>query len=732
MSNVKIKKNTNKKIETKKPENKYLPTIIISSFVVLALMIGTIFIKGEYVGVLKVYSTILMAGISCLPLTMYISRTFKEKGVFLSKSIGILINVFILFLLGTLKILKFTSLSMLIVLLAVTVLNYVFIFPKIKNEINKDTIIAFLIEESLFLLFLTMLVYLRGFKNEIDQTEKYMDYGFIMSIYKSEYFPVDDMWMSGRYINYYYFGQVILTYLLKFLKVKPQIGYNIVISVVIALSTINLGSLMFNVGEKISKNIKKSVIFGSLTSIFTFFTANCHYLWYGVIKYIWDKSYIVYDSTRYIGYNPETNDKTIHEFPLYGFLLGDAHAYTINTIFVIGVLALAFAYYFTTHKTKISKYLSPQIILIGFFIGIFQMSNYWDFPIYTVICGCIILLANVKETKCFGKEFWKNTLFITIPQGIEILGISLLTALPFRYYFKMISNEIKLAQNHTLPHQLFVLWGFFAVLFIVFVVYFLTNKKKLDRDTFYIDLTFIVLGLCGLGLVFLPEVIYVKDIYEIGYARANTMFKLTYQAYIMLSISCCYYIYKFLQNKIVYKIIAIIALVILAINTTYTGRYIKKDFGNIFDYGYYKGLDGSRYLISYSQDELNTINWINENIEGRPHILEAAGLSYSKYERISAFTGSITIYGWQTHEELWNNFEEKEERQNAVARIYIGDTIEEKKELLNKYDMDYIYIGPCEVESFYYEMQYDLLESLGEVVYRNNSCRLIKLDKENW
>lgn len=47
------------------------------------------------------------------------------------------------------------------------------------------------------------------------------------------------------------------------------------------------------------------------------------------------------------------------------------------------------------------------------------------------------------------------------------------------------------------------------------------------------DLFAVIMGLCAIGLVAIPELVYVRDIYENGNARANTMFKLTYQAYIM-------------------------------------------------------------------------------------------------------------------------------------------------------------------------------------------------------
>lgn len=42
------------------------------------------------------------------------------------------------------------------------------------------------------------------------------------------------------------------------------------------------------------------------------------------------------------------------------------------------------------------------------------------------------------------------------------------------------------------------------------------------------------------GLIAIPEFVYVRDIYENGHARANTMFKLTYQAYMLFGMTMGY------------------------------------------------------------------------------------------------------------------------------------------------------------------------------------------------
>ena len=53
------------------------------------------------------------------------------------------------------------------------------------------------------------------------------------------------------------------------------------------------------------------------------------------------------------------------------------------------------------------------------------------------------------------------------------------------------------------------------------------------REIAVSDMVIGILGLCAIGLIIIPELVYVRDIYEESYARSNTMFKLTYQAFVL-------------------------------------------------------------------------------------------------------------------------------------------------------------------------------------------------------
>ena len=66
----------------------------------------------------------------------------------------------------------------------------------------------------------------------------------------------------------------------------------------------------------------------------------------------------------------------------------------------------------------------------------------------------------------------------------------------------------------------------------------MTTERSHSGDEFgrgLQNLVVLALGVTALLLLVIPEVLYVKDIYT-THQRANTMFKLTYQAFIMMSL----------------------------------------------------------------------------------------------------------------------------------------------------------------------------------------------------
>ena len=223
-------------------------------------------------------------------------------------------------------------------------------------------------------------------------------------------------------------------------------------------------------------------------------------------------------------------------------------------------LAVAWALKIEQKKEKLNfkeALLQPEIILIGFFTGMFRWMNFWDFPIYFVVGGSVVFFMNIRQYRDSLKDFC----LVTAAQAAEVFLVGMAACLPFTMTFDTIASEIKLAYTHSAFYQLMVLWGLPAITVICFIVScvmaYRKKCKNCDEKAAFLgsfekipveDLVIVLFGLCALGLIVMPEVIYVQAIYP-NAPRANTMFKLTYQAYMLFAISMGYALCKGLMQK---------------------------------------------------------------------------------------------------------------------------------------------------------------------------------------
>jgi uncharacterized membrane protein len=223
-------------------------------------------------------------------------------------------------------------------------------------------------------------------------------------------------------------------------------------------------------------------------------------------------------------------------------------------------------------------------------------------------------------------------------------------------------------------------------------------------------------------LIATPEFIYAKDIYPAHY-RANTMFKLGYQAFIMLALVSSFSIaYLFHKGK---RLLWLpITFVLLALVLSYPYFAITSYFGNLKNY---KGLDGLSYMKTLFPDDYRAILWIQKNIPEQPVLLEAQGDSYTDYERISANTGLPTPLGWTVHEWLWRgNYSFPQSRLDDIRILFEG-TLQQTKPLLKKYNISYVILGDSE-RSKYPNINESKFSLLGEVVFQSGNTKIYKLN----
>ncbi|MBW4436989.1 MAG: glycosyltransferase family 39 protein [Pleurocapsa minor GSE-CHR-MK-17-07R] len=85
--------------------------------------------------------------------------------------------------------------------------------------------------------------------------EKPMDFGYFNGVLRSTIFPAIDPWYSGGFINYYYFGFVIVGTPVLLLKMLPSIAYNLILPTLFAVTAIGAFSVAFSIVDALKDRL---------------------------------------------------------------------------------------------------------------------------------------------------------------------------------------------------------------------------------------------------------------------------------------------------------------------------------------------------------------------------------------------------------------------------------------------------------------------------------------------
>jgi len=652
--------------------------------------------------------TIFFLSCLSLPLIFHIFKKFWDKGYIFSKIVSLALLTYIIFVLGVFRFLPFTNPSIFAVIFFLVLAN-LYYFSRNKNfRVFKKTIQKsypiFIAEELIFLIILILWSYVRGFAPNIEGLEKFMDWGFVNSALRTQFMPPADMRFAGQSINYYYFGHLIFALVTKVSQISSAITYNLSIATVCALTFVSGFSLTSNLIFSYIKKINfRQIILPALLSAFLLtFGGNLHAVYkIGKINIANNdhllltpsaitqaaQTYWYPDATRFIGADPVTEDKTIHEFPLYSFVVADLHGHMNDIPLVLFFVAFLFASFMLVSKSLVVWRLFLPSALI---LSIAFMTNAWDFAVYGLFFAVSTLFINLKRYQP------KTALAKTLINGLLVILFWYLFTLPFSLNFQPMTEGLRLSDARSPFYQLFILHGGFWLINLPIIYIFIRLKKSKINPS---DIFVLALVVTATLLIIFPEIAYLKDIYIYQHRRSNTMFKLVYQAFILYSLSAGYVLVRLsdlLRSpfKFIYK--SIFLLVFIA-HLLYPYFAIKSYYG----LKEYKGLWGLNFLQSSYPDNLAAIEWINQNISDQPVMLEAVGDSYTTFNQVSSATGLPTIVGWVVHEWLWRGgYDQPAARQADVVQIYQSDDSDQVRRLLQKYSVAYIFVGDKEAEKY--------------------------------
>lgn len=691
-------------------------------------------------------------GIIFFPVTARVFSSFFDRGYLFSKVLGLVFLAFAVWLLALLKIAPFSRPTIL-ACMTLALAGIAFRHRGI-GELNafwREKWRIILMEELIWLAALVSWAFARSLRPELIGHQKFMDFGFVNAIMRSTSMPPADLWLAGAHINYYYFGHYICACMAKLSGLDAAAAYNLMMATLFAFTF----GLAFSLAANLCfcAGMRKGAgrwLAGIVAALLTACGGSLHTAVYGVLAPLLAKAgvlagtiapYSFVSTSRYIGFDPPTDDKTIFEFPFYTLTTSDMHAQILNVPFVLAALAVLVQLGLSAARGEFAGgterkfgHLSGRHWLLGFLLGVFYMTNTWDFPIYLGVSGLVLFFGNLTAGGA-----WGRALALTFRQMLVVLFAALLTAFPFITHFVNFSRGLGVTHSTTPYYQLMVLWGCPMVFGVIFALYLLFRFTSFRRRTRvqstamkligflrqlpFTDVIAAVFFISILGLVLFTELFYIKPECQRDMYRANTMFKLGYQAFILAGL-CVGYVFARVggdqAGRVFFRLgmLIVIGLPLLfpffALREAYAPPPLNK----------YCGLDGIRYMARRCPGDFGVVRWLR-NLPGQPVILEADGESFSDFGRISAATGLPTVLGWHMHERLWRgDWKMLAARSKDIAAIYEGLDEAATRALLAKYGIQFIVVGDLERKKFKRLNQAKLLR-LGEVVFQSADTLLI-------
>jgi len=749
---------------------------------------------SDALAVLQWWIVLFLLGICAMPLTFRLFPYYFDKGYPFSKIIGALIVAYIVFLAGIIRVAPFTQQTIVGVAFILTAAAYFYFGRKSDfHSMLKVKWLTFALEEILFLTVLMIWAYIHSFGPDIHGLEKFMDFGFVNSLLRTTYFPPRDMWFTPYAINYYYFGHLVTAMLTKLSGLPSFITFNLMLSTIVATCF----SLCFSIGANLYANLIESeripkvrlILSGILSACLVTLAGNLHILYAFFVPYdtnnpvpMWQlpfkplsfpNNYWYPNATRFIYH-------TIHEFPIYSWTVADLHGHVLDIPFVLLTISFLFSLLLIQTNLKIddSKLIGKvflvkpyYLVFNGLLLAAMYMTNAWDGAIYWLLSALTLLYIHgtkmqnykkiletenliIKENKKHitpkfkkWKVAWARDYILSL---LIVTTCLLLFATPYNFFFNTGAYDHGIGLNcapeflikigkigpfifeqgycqHSYWWELLTLYGFFYFFVVVFAIFMYRFKRYTVTDVFVA-----LLILLSTFLIIVPEFFYLKDIYT-TYFRANTMFKLVFQAFIMLQLSSGYIIVRMATllpfvrgtKRIFLICFFVISALLVGLVMTYPYIAVTSYYGN---FKTYEGLDGINYLKTLYPDDYYAINWINANIKGQPVILEAQGDSYTDYARISANTGLPTVLGWTVHEWLWRgSYNVPAPRITDVQTLYDTTSLQTARQLLTEYDVTYVYVGNLERQK-YPNLDEQKFSELGHIVYQHGNTRIYELN----
>ncbi len=769
--------------------------------------------------VLAFYGFSLLLGLLVFPLLRLGLPGLKDKGYGFSKIIGFLLFAYLSFVLGSAGLAVSRSLLLGVLgLIAIAGLVTAWVTRQGLIKDLKKIWKQLLVEEVVTIVMFAFFLLIRWLNPDLWHPwrggEKPMDFSYLNAVIKSTIFPAYDPWYAGGYINYYYYGQVVIGLPMKLLGVIPATAYNILLALWYGMLSVGVFSLAWNITKAIfgreSTEGKVKVfdlafwaglaamlvvgLLGNLGEVKLFsdaiktlgsggqaiadgsFVQKVQWLLLGIGKLFNGEILPISAGSWYWNPSRTIPGESITEFPFFTFLYGDFHAHLIAMPVVVAAMGWGLSVLMSKGQWHEKPRRNITGVILGFLlggliIGALKPINAWDFYTFLILNLVILGYVGWRYVPAVKNRWLSPKLTKVVQIGLGVVALYFIASLlyqPFNRWFYPGYGQIGIWDGDRTPlASYFTHWGLLLYLIVFWFGWesyqwmAATKVSSLKRWEgakgwviagllligvilvglllMKVEIAIVALPLCvwalalllvpgqsdakkllffmaGTGLLLTTVVELVHLVGDIG--RMNVVFKLYLQAWMFLALVAGIGLAITWRDQSQWRgrhqVLFQVPLILLLTSALMFPIFATRDkVTDRMDPNAPHTLDGMKYMETSRYqvngvdmdlgEDYRAIQWMQDEVEGSPVILEAQAYEYYWGNRYTIYTGLPGVVGWNYHQRqqrALTGSDKVQARVDEVNAFFMSLDEEFVKEYLEKYRVRYIIVGQQE-RAFY-------------------------------
>jgi len=485
--------------------------------------------RSPLVAVLLWWLAVEVVALAAWPVTYTVFHRFRDRGHLLGKGLGLVILGYLVWLPSSLRLLR-NGLPLTLAALALLVAFSAFLFRRRKGEMLafwKDNARLLLFEEGLFALAFLAFVFIRVLNPDLWQPwlggEKSMEIAYINASLKSAYFPPHDPYFAHGYLNYYYYGQFLMTLLMRLTGIAPEVAFNLSVPLLFALTVGNAFSVAYNLTVRRGESMAKAAgliaagliaVIGNLAGAVQIidrlgrlsdsalgplapgqraFESGIPGLQY-LVRAATGLGHVITTETIFPGFDywgpTRVIPETINEFPFFSFLFADLHPHMINIPFTILFIALLLS---LVRKSQTADRKSQIVtwVVLPLVLGAVAVINTWDLPMAVGLLFLTLFAVRWPFDRVYPersrraqdrpwKGGWGNLIISGVITGV-VGAVALALYRPFFVYYKATALGgvgLAITRTKTQLGPFLAIWGLFLFLALSFILVELRRRGR--------------------------------------------------------------------------------------------------------------------------------------------------------------------------------------------------------------------------------------------------------------